>query len=104
MGPRSQAHRLVDLYLETTPPLVVRITQSLQRTDAPSLAYAAHTLKGSLSQIGNVPARDLAAEVETLARAGKLSEAGKVALELENRLVEFEASVCNWRAGAGLTK
>ena len=93
--------RLVDLYLETTPPLVARITQSLQRADAPSLAYAAHTLKGSLSQIGNTTARDLAAELETLAGSGKLSEAGEVALDLENRLVEFEASVRRWRQEQG---
>jgi HPt (histidine-containing phosphotransfer) domain-containing protein len=94
-------NRLVDLYLETTPPLVARIAQSLQRADAPSLAYAAHTLKGSLSEIANTTARDLAAEVETLARAGKLSEAGEVARELENRLVEFETSVREWRQEQG---
>ena len=100
-GDAVAVHRLVDLYLETTPPLVVRIAQSLQRADAPSLAYAAHTLKGSLSEIANTTARDLAAEVETLARAGKLSEAGEVARELENRLVEFEASVRKWRQEQG---
>lgn len=93
--------RLVDLYLETTPPLVARIMQSLLSADAPALAYAAHTLKGSLSQIGNATARDLAAELETLARAGKLAEAGKMALELENRLVDFEASVRHWRQAQG---
>lgn len=96
--------RLIDLYLETTPPLVERMVQSLQRADAPSLAYAAHTLQGSLSQMGNASARDLAAEVETLARVGKLSEAGQMVGSLEKRLTEFEASVRNWRAGAGLTK
>ena len=80
------------------------MVQSLQRADAPSLAYAAHTLQGSLAQMGNAPARDLAAEVETLARVGKLSEAGQMVGSLEKRLTEFEASVRNWRAGAGLTK
>ena len=89
-------HRLVELYLSTTPPLVERIQESFRRADAPALAYAAHTLKGSLSQMGNAPARELAAEVESLARVGKLSEAGNALDRLEKCLTEFDSSVRGW--------
>jgi len=96
-GDAVALNRMVDLYLETTPPLVARALQSVQRADATSLAYAAHTLKGSLTQMGNMTERDMAAELETLARAGKLAEAGKVMGELEKRLALFQSAVRHWR-------
>lgn len=89
--------RLLDLYLETTPPLLARIRDAVQRADVDALVYAAHTLKGSLTQMGVPAAHTLAAELESVARAGKLADAGPLAENLERRLNDLDVAVRRWR-------
>jgi two-component system, sensor histidine kinase and response regulator len=96
-GDGAALGRLLDLYLETTPPLLARIREAVQRADVEALVYAAHTLKGSLTQMGFPAAHTLAAELESVARAGKLVEAGPLAENLERRLNELDAAVRRWR-------
>ena len=88
-GDQEAYRRLISLFLETTPGLVSRLAAALEARDAGALCSAAHTLKGSLLQFGEEPARLLAFRVEQLAAAGDLDGARPVVAELEASVGKF---------------
>ncbi len=95
-GDAAALRRLLDIYLESTPQLMTRIREAAQRGDAGALAYAAHTLKGSLTQMAAPAAQTLAAELEAVGRSGRLAEAASLIGNLERRLNELEVAVRHW--------
>ncbi len=72
-GKKELLARLARIFQEQTPRLLQEIRGAIQRADAPATEHAAHTLKGSLAQLGAIRASELAREVETAARSGVLS-------------------------------
>jgi two-component system sensor histidine kinase/response regulator len=95
-GDEAAVRRLVELYLETTPPWLERIDAALAASDAPELAYAAHTLKGSLTQIGCAEGSRLSAELERQGKAGLFAEARATNGLLRRCLNEFDPSLRAW--------
>ena len=88
--------RLVELYLETTPAWVAQIESALDAGNVAGLAYAAHTLKGSLTQIGSADGSRLASELERHARSGRLRESRETFASLSNTLATLEDSIRTW--------
>jgi HPt (histidine-containing phosphotransfer) domain-containing protein len=95
-GDQAAVRRLVELYLETTPPWLERIDAALVASDAAALAYAAHTLKGSLTQIGCVEGGRLSADLERQGKAGQFGDARMTNDRLRRCLNEYEPSLRAW--------
>jgi signal transduction histidine kinase/DNA-binding response OmpR family regulator len=84
-GDRSLLRIVVDTTLQDTPQQLALMHQALADGNQESLRRAAHTVLGSLRYFGNSPAVQRAAEIEQLARDGRLEDAAQViaALEIE---------------------
>ena len=55
---------LIELFVESAPASVVDMQRALRENDAKGVTMASHTLKGSCSNLGASPLRDLCAEIE----------------------------------------
>lgn len=66
--------RVVGLFRENTPGLVELLHRALDAVDLPAAARVAHTLAGSLGNIGAVKAAALAREIEQAAEKERLRE------------------------------
>ncbi len=66
--------RVVGLFRENTPGLVELLRRALDAVDLPAAARVAHTLAGSLGNIGAVKAAALAREIEQAAEKERLRE------------------------------
>jgi PAS domain S-box-containing protein len=95
-GDHAALRRLVRIYLDTTPPLLTQLRQASERGDVAAFLHAAHTLKGSLLQLGASEATAVAAELERVSRNGRLDgTAGQVA-ELEAQVNRLQDAVHEW--------
>jgi HPt (histidine-containing phosphotransfer) domain-containing protein len=95
-GDTAAVRRLVTLFLDTTPSLVAEIRNSAKRRDASALEHAAHTLKGSLTHLGEARSRGVAAELERLAHLRDLEHAAPLAAQLDQSLTPFQESLRRW--------
>jgi HPt (histidine-containing phosphotransfer) domain-containing protein len=77
---------LIDLFLQDTPPRITKILDAFKAGDAAALERAAHSLKGSSSNLGANHLASACFEVMNIAKTGKLPEAAAVAKVLS----EFE--------------
>ena len=66
---------LIAVYLRDTPPRLTALHEAVARADAEALRRAAHSLKGSSSQIGAVQIARLCAELEGQVRTADLTGA-----------------------------
>ena len=66
---------VVNLFLETYPPLLSAIEDAISRKDAAGLHRAAHTLKGSVANFGAKAVVEKAKALEMIGRSGDLSSA-----------------------------
>jgi HPt (histidine-containing phosphotransfer) domain-containing protein len=60
--------RVVELYLQGTPPLIDRMRRALDADDQEALRAAAHTLKSSSANVGAMKLHGLCKELELQAR------------------------------------
>jgi len=88
-GDAEMLRDIVDAFLRDLPQRERELQESLGRRDAPTLARAAHTLKGLLLTLGAKPAADVALQLEILARCGNLGEAEGLARELRQELAQL---------------
>ena len=90
--------RLVTIYLDTTPPLLIKLREALTRQDVPAFIHAAHTLKGSLTQLEAPTACELAGKLEDRGRAGNLAgpELAAQVAELERQVADLQQTVGHW--------
>jgi two-component system, sensor histidine kinase and response regulator len=77
---------LIDLFLSDTPPRIARILDAFKAGDPAELERAAHSLKGSSSNLGAKCLANACTEIVNIARDGKLPEASLIARVLS----EFE--------------
>jgi HPt (histidine-containing phosphotransfer) domain-containing protein len=76
--------------------LLTQLRQASERGDVAAFLHAAHTLKGSLLQLGASEATAVAAELERVSRNGRLDgTAGQVA-ELEAQVNRLQDAVHEW--------
>lgn len=83
---------VVDVSLDECPRLMDSIRAALDGDDAGAMEHAAHTLKGTVANIGAGPTRELCQRLETMGVEGDLTGASDVVTALEpelERLIGF---------------
>ena len=78
--------RIVSIFLESAPGDIEKMRIALKAKDTDGLAGAAHSLKGSCSNLGASGLRDLCEQIENHGRSGSLDEVFKL---LESVDLEF---------------
>ncbi|MDM8517358.1 response regulator [Desulfobacterales bacterium HSG16] len=68
---------LIELYLKNLAPILSKIELSIAEADAPSLVFAAHSLKGMSCNIAAMKMSDLALDIEKKGRTNDISGAEK---------------------------
>jgi HPt (histidine-containing phosphotransfer) domain-containing protein len=82
---------LVDLFLDSAPQRLAQIGHSIN--DAPNLAFQAQSLKSMSVNLGARRITQLAQNLEDIARAGKLSYAPGLLLELQSAFARTKAQL-----------
>jgi len=90
-GNHALARQVSGLFAEQTPRLLNAIRSALSQQQPEVLERTAHTLKGSLAQIGATEAAQLAFELEKAGRTGDLSGAAAILHRLEQKTTEVTA-------------
>ncbi len=85
-GDANLVKELVTLFCSECPRLTAQVRDALERRDCPTLARAAHTLKGAARAVGAAAAAHAAQRLEDLGRRGDLAGAEGVCAELEDAL------------------
>ena len=83
----------VEMLGEESPALFEQLRAALASGDPAALATAAHTLKGMLGNFCAEPAREAAAELEALGRAGGLDGAAEALDRVERLTTELDAAL-----------
>jgi HPt (histidine-containing phosphotransfer) domain-containing protein len=78
------AERVVGLFLETVPGILVKLRQAASSGDATEIGRAAHSLRGSSRELGALRLAQRCEEIEHLARAGKAGDAASILPALES--------------------
>jgi len=73
--------------------ILEEIRETVGRRDAEELRAGAHKLKGALASIGGEAARDVAANLEALARAGDLAPASDMVVRLVSEMQRLETEL-----------
>jgi two-component system, sensor histidine kinase and response regulator len=85
-GDRALLAELLAIFRKESPALLREAHTAIERKDSAGLESAGHSLKGALANLSALTATDLAAELETMGRSGKLAQAPAKLLELEQAL------------------
>jgi CheY-like chemotaxis protein len=87
----EQLAQLIELFVESAPVTISDMQHALENSRAADMALAAHTLKGSCSNFGAFPLRDLCAQIEQVGLRGHVDGAAHLidsaGMEL-SRLIE----------------
>jgi PAS domain S-box-containing protein len=95
-GDAAAARRLVEIFLEATPPLLESARSALADRNSPALFQASHALKGSLSQMHEYGLTAAADELEKQARTGNLAEASASFADLERQVKPLFGALKGW--------
>jgi signal transduction histidine kinase/DNA-binding response OmpR family regulator len=85
-GDDEMLRDIVEVYLRDLPRREKELLDALAKGDAPTLARAAHTMKGVLLTLAAAPAADVALRLEILARCANLAEAEGLVAEFRQEL------------------
>jgi len=93
-------HEILNLLMESSPPLLAAIEAAYARHDCQAIESAAHSLRGALQNVGAIPAARTAADLEDAGRGGDLLRAGDLltCLKLEYAQLKSHLTVLQ-RAG-----
>lgn len=83
--------KLGDQALQEYPAMFARMLQAVQQGDAQGLERLAHTLKGSVANLGAEAPRRLAYSLELLGKSGDTAAAAAILFELEKELERLYA-------------
>ncbi len=100
-GDEELLARVAELFLEGTPGLLAQLEQEHAAGDAPAIARRAHTLRGSLGNIGATQAAQVAAEIEEFAGTQQLAGLDERIAELKYEIDPILTELEHCRAGAG---
>ncbi len=84
---------IAELFREDTPRILAEIRTALTSGDGPALERAAHSLKGSVANLGGGAAREAAYRLEQLGRSGNLSPAPQAYATLEVEVSRFQRAL-----------
>ena len=92
-GQPEPLREIMELFFKDAQPRLERMNFALDRKDFPTLALAAHSLKGSASNLGARRLAELCAALEKQARANDLTEAANILLETMGEFHRVEAAL-----------
>ncbi|HLN33358.1 MAG TPA: ATP-binding protein [Gemmataceae bacterium] len=92
---------LVELFVQDFPRLMQGIREALARKDTAKLGLTAHSLSGSLANLGALAAVDVSQRLEAMARAGDLTEAEAIYSALEEQLRRLAPALATHLSKAG---
>ncbi len=84
---------LIELFLKDARPRLEKMAAALGEKDVSTLAAAAHTLKGSASNLGARRLAGLCANLEKQAKAGELQEAADILLDVKSEFRRVEETL-----------
>ena len=84
---------LIELFLKDARPRLEKMEAAIAQKDNACLIAAAHTLKGSASNLGARNLAALCASLEKIAKTGDLSEAANILLDVRSEFHEVEKSL-----------
>jgi signal transduction histidine kinase/CheY-like chemotaxis protein len=93
---RELLNEVIAAFLNDAPRLLADLDSAISQADPAKLHLAAHSLKGSASNICAEPTRSVAQQIESLGKQGRIREANSLIEELHghlDRLQEFVASL-----------
>jgi PAS domain S-box-containing protein len=82
----EQLSQLIALFVESAPVTFSAMRQAQENSNAADLVLTAHTLKGSCSNFGPSPLRDLCAQIEQFGLRGNVDEAANLIGSAEKEL------------------
>jgi len=88
---------LVELFVATAPKSLTEMKCALEKSNAAELATVAHTLKGSCSNWGASPLRDLCARIEQAGRKGEMEGMADLVANAEKELQRFIDALRSYR-------
>src|SRR5882724_4394683 len=65
---------IIGIFIEDTPARIAELRQALTEADGVRFTRAAHSIKGSSSNLGAIALRDIAADLEHKSRQGGLAD------------------------------
>jgi HPt (histidine-containing phosphotransfer) domain-containing protein len=92
-GKDDLLRRLIKIFCEQTPQLLARLRHASRRGDASSVEWTAHTLKGSLAQLGARVTAELAHQLEEAARTSAPGRSEAVLKELELQASQLQRTL-----------
>ncbi len=98
-GDRQLLKEVIDLFRKDSPAALRRIERALHKRDADALRMAAHALKGAIATVGSSAGREIAAELEMLAKSSRFTDAEREYAHLRELVQELDAAF----VAAGLT-
>ena len=84
---------IAGIFLEDTPQRIAELDQSLAAGDAPKFTRAAHSIKGSSSNLGATGLRAVAEDLETRARAEGLRDVHDLVAQLKAEFARTRAAI-----------
>jgi HPt (histidine-containing phosphotransfer) domain-containing protein len=86
---------MAELFLDEYPRLLSTLRDAVAQGNAPTAAYAAHTLKGSVANFSAMPAFTAAQKIERIARQGDLVQVHAAFADLEVQLNRLKPVLTN---------
>jgi PAS domain S-box-containing protein len=98
-GDRELLVEMADLFLDEYPRLLSTLRDAVAHGNAPTAAYAAHTLKGSVANFAAMPTFTAAQKIERIARQGDLAQAHAAFADLEAQLTRLKPVLTSLKIG-----
>ena len=89
-GKADLLRRVIRIFDEQTPQLLARLRHAFRRGDAQAVQWTAHTLKGSLAQIGAQGVAALAEQLEQAARVAAPGRSETILKDLETQAAQLQ--------------
>lgn len=90
---------ILEVFLDDSPRLLIRIREALRRKDLKTVEQAAHTLKGSVGNFCAPAAYEAALRLELIGREGKLDRSEEAWIELERAIQQLRPALTALRDG-----
>jgi two-component system, sensor histidine kinase and response regulator len=91
-GDRQLLREVIELFRRDLPAALRRIERALQKRDGDALRMAAHALKGAIATVGSPAGRESVAQLETMAKSSKFTDAEHLYAHLGEIIQELDAA------------
>jgi len=101
-GKAALLRKLNGIFADQTPRLLADIRRGIDEGDGARIAHAAHTLKGSLAQLGAMEASEVARQLEEAGEAGVFSRTESLVNQLDQDTAAVERTLRELTESANL--